>query len=56
MTGISRYAGGHLFSLYEERTALEEQIAIKLGGMTKSDFEKLDLFRSRTIELTDYAD
>jgi hypothetical protein len=56
MNGISRFAGGHLFSLYGKRTALEEQIAINLGGMTPSDFEKLDLFRNRTIELTDYAD
>jgi len=34
MTNVARYANGHLFNLYEERTALEEQIAVKLGGVT----------------------
>ena len=55
MTTVSRYAGGHLFNLYDPRTKLEEQIAHKLSGMTESDFKKLDLFRDRTIQLTNFA-
>ena len=55
MTTVSRYAGGHLFNLYDPRTKLEEQIAHKLSGMTESDFKKLDLFRNRTIQLTNFA-
>ena len=55
MTGINRYAGGHLFSLYDKRTSLEEAIATKLSDMTPSDFKKLDLYTERTIQLTNYA-
>ena len=35
MTNISRYAKGHLFDMYGERTSLEKQIAIKLGGLNE---------------------
>ena len=34
MDAVHRYAGGHLFSLYEERTALVEQIGTVVAKMT----------------------
>jgi hypothetical protein len=44
----ARYTNGHLFDLYEtERTPLVEEIALKLGGMTKGDFEAFDKFGAR---------
>ena len=44
----ARYANGHLFDLYQtERTSLVEEIAHKLGGMTKEDFVAYDKFTSR---------
>jgi len=55
MKPISRYQGGHLFSLYRQMTDLEIEIAKKLGGMTNDDFKKYKLFVDRTIDLTNFA-
>lgn len=56
MTEVSRYAGGHLFSLYGKRTALEAQLAVKLGAFTDADFEKLDRYEGRVHEICDHAE
>ena len=55
MTNVSRYANGHLFNLYKERTSLEEQIAVKLGEVTEKDFEDVDKFGYRIRKISDYS-
>lgn len=55
MTNVARYANGHLFSIYESRSALEEQIAMKLGDCTEEDFEKMDKFAARIVKISDFA-
>lgn len=55
MTNISRYTNGHLFSLYDERTALVTQIGKVLGGLTDDDYADFDLFASRVERLGDVA-
>lgn len=56
MTPVSRYLGGHLFSLYRPMTDLETQIATKLGGLDASDFTKFKSFADRTTSFVEYAD
>ena len=55
MTAVYRYAGGHLFSLYNGRNALQEQIAVKCGGMNAADFVRLNFFVKRMEKLTAHA-
>ena len=56
MTNICRYANGHVFDLYaQEHTALERQIAQKLGGVTEKDYENLARFSERVSVLSDEA-
>ena len=56
MSNISLYKNGHLFQIYGERTALVEQIAAKLGGVTEADFADFDLFAGRARILGEEAD
>ena len=55
MTEVRRYANGHLFSLYDKRTALEEQLARSLGAFTDDDFARLDRYEGRVHEICDHA-
>ena len=56
MTNIARYSNGHLFNMYEtQRTALMEQIASKLGGVTVADYSNLDLFSGRMKNISEVA-
>ena len=55
MTNVARYANGHLFNLYSERTPLEEQIATKLAGVTPKDFIDVDKFGGRIRKISDYS-
>lgn len=55
MKAVLRYANGHLFPLYRERSDLLEQIARKTGNLTTEDFENIDLYEERVRKLTDYA-
>lgn len=55
ITNVSRYAHGHLFNLYSDRTALEKQIALKLGGLTEQDFVDVDKFGDRIIKISNYS-
>ena len=54
-SNVLRYANGHLFSLYTDRTPLEEQIAVNLGGLTPKDFDDVDKFGTRIKKISDYA-
>lgn len=55
MTQVQRYAKGHLFSLYDQRTALHEEIAAKLSGVTQDDLANFDLFANRIVQLSNFA-
>jgi len=55
MDGCARYANGHLFHLYAERTPLTEKIAYVLGGVTPDDFELFDTFATRTKKVSNFA-
>lgn len=52
---MARYHGGHLFNLFGEMSALEKQIAEKLGGMEQADWKKFELFKERTVTFAEYA-
>lgn len=52
---MQRYANGHLFPIYGERSPLMEDIARKLGNLTDEDFANLDLFNGRIRKLTEHA-
>ena len=52
MKNVSRYMEGHLFRLDRPMTALERQLAEKLGGLTEEDFQKFESFKGRTNNFT----
>lgn len=54
-SNVLRYANGHLFNLYTDRTSLEEQVAVKLGGLSPKDFDEVDKFGARIKKISDYA-
>jgi len=55
MNACARYANGHLFNLYEERTPLHDQIAKILGGVAPEDIKAFDSFSERTKKVTHFA-
>jgi hypothetical protein len=56
MTALARYKGGHVFHLERDMTALEKQIALKLGDLSSEDFQKFERFRERTNAFTQHAE
>jgi hypothetical protein len=55
MDACARYANGHLFQLYEERTPLLDAIAKALGGVAPEDLKAFDTFSERTKKVTHFA-
>ena len=55
MKNVSRYMGGHLFRLDRPMSAIERQLAEKLGGLTEEDFQKFESFKGRTNNFTKFS-
>ena len=44
MDGVSRYANGHLFSMYRAPTLLETDLQRALGDLSEEDFTRLERY------------